>query len=254
MTRQYNDYFIISDKNISTFEKTSILEIKKVILNHFEELKVDFNYEVCSIQKSKLSCPLFCTKRYNDILPTNFIFLSIVDYNYWCQVVYQLSHEITHCFIYSNNYSVNNKASWIEETICEAMSFYFLNYFYKNWRLCGLYQRNSNYFKFFNNYLNYIIIKKGNGRLDGCKSLQELKEIEKSCQENREDRLENSKQLYKLINKSNIVGLIKYRDYIIDNTLLLDSKRYLNDFPNNSAVKYLCDIQKSIIENDYIHI
>lgn len=29
MTKQYNDYFIISDNNLSSFEKTSIFEIKK---------------------------------------------------------------------------------------------------------------------------------------------------------------------------------------------------------------------------------
>lgn len=254
MAKNYNDYFKISDKNLSNLEKNFILELKKTILNHLEDINVYFNYEICIIQKSKLAYPLFCSKDKNKFLKSDFIFLAIDDYSYYCQVVYQLSHELTHCFIHSNNSKENNKALWIEETICEAMSLYFLKYFYKNWKLCGLYKINNDYNMSFYSYLNNILNKSGNNKLNTCNNLQELTEINDNSQNYRQDRFENVKDLYKLLNKSNIIGLLKYRDYIIPNTILLNIQSYINAFPNNDAIKYLCDIQKTIMKTKETYV
>lgn len=254
MTKRYNDYFIVSDNNLSDFEKISILEIKRTILNYFQEIKIGFNYEVCNIQKSKLPYPIFYSKTVNKNLPTNLMFLAINDYSFWCQVVYQLSHELTHCFICSNNVNENNKASWIEETICESVSLYFLKYFFQNWKLCNLSKLNPSFNVSFNDYLTNILNKNGNNKLNHCKNLQELNDINTNSQNTREDRLENVKDLFRILNKSNIRGIIKYKDYIIPNTILLDSDRYINDYPNNEAIKYLCNIQKSIIKDSEIYV
>lgn len=254
MSQRYNDYFMIIGNNLSDFEKISVLEIKKIIVNHFQDIGIDFNYELCNIEKSKLPYPMFCAKDRNKFLKQNCIFLAIDDYNYWCQVVYQLSHELTHCFIHSNNPKENNKALWIEETICEAISLYFLKYFFQNWKLCNLSKLNPNFNISFKDYLTNILIKTGNNKLKCCKSLEELTIIDKDSQNNRNDRLENVKFLFKILKKTDIVGIIKYKDYIVSNTILLNSDRYINDYPDNEAVKYLCSIQKSIIQESEIYV
>ena len=76
---------------------------------------------------------MFVPKTLNPLLEYEYIMLSVENYSYWCQVIYQLSHELTHCFIYCHNKSENKKSKWIEETICEAISLYFLKYFGSNW-------------------------------------------------------------------------------------------------------------------------
>ena len=67
---------------------------------------------------------------------------------FWAQLVYQLSHEMTHYMFFSyfphadqGNYGEvddKEKSSWNEEIICEAMSLYMLKYMSDNWEKCAL--------------------------------------------------------------------------------------------------------------------
>ena len=68
--------------------------------------------------------------------------------SYWAQMIYQLSHEMTHYAFFSyfphadqSNYSTifeNEQSSWNEEIVCEAMSLYMLKYVADNWEKCSL--------------------------------------------------------------------------------------------------------------------
>lgn len=55
--------------------------------------------------------------------------------------------------------------------------------------------------------------------------------------------------LYKKITKARIWGLLAYKDYVIEDTLILDTQKYRNDFPKNDAVDYICSLQDGIMTN-----
>ena len=122
--------------------------------------------------------PRFCAAEKNNI-PFNMVHLTMQAYSYWCQVVFQLSHELTHYMIYSHCKDESNYASWIEETICEAMSLYFLAWYRDNWEELSLYKYNAVYDKKVGEYLEDELRKEGTERLSRCSSYQELLEIDK---------------------------------------------------------------------------
>ena len=190
--------------------------------------------------------PRFCAAEKNNI-PFNMVHLTMQAYTYWCQVVFQLSHELTHYMIYSHCKDESNYASWIEETICEAMSLYFLEWYRDNWEELSLYKYNAVYDKKVGEYLEDELRKEGTERLSRCGSYQELIEIDRTSQNCREDRRTERNKLFSLIYERDIKGMIYYRDYIIPNSKILDCDRYLQDFPFSAPVKYLCDLQTNIL-------
>jgi hypothetical protein len=92
---------------------------------------------------------------------------------YWAQMVYQLSHEMTHYAFFSyfpradqaNYHEVfeNEQSSWNEETICEAISLYMLKYVADNWAKCSLAKLNSSFDSPLKEYLKNEY-NRGNGR------------------------------------------------------------------------------------------
>lgn len=85
-------------------------------------------------------------KGYPMFFAPNIIFLDVSDTSYWCQVIYQFSHEIFHyyCFLHSYN---RESVKWFEETLCEAYSLLILNLFGNNWEETGLYIYNPEFAK-----------------------------------------------------------------------------------------------------------
>lgn len=241
--RCYNDYFVIGTAEVcSTEEILDLTILKEMILDHFEELGLDFDYKRKVIYKNKEDKPFFCVKQNKP----SFINLHVKSMFYWSQVIFQLSHEMTHCFIECHNPKVMT-VSWIEETICEAMSLYFLNFYSKNWKKCELEIFNANYNKYIEDYLDDNLEDEGTDRLENCSSLKELKDIEKTSTTQREDRNNEMKKLFTYIKKENIEGLINYRDYIIEDSILLDTKKYRSKYPDNKAVEYICSLQDNIL-------
>ena len=190
--------------------------------------------------------PRFCPAEINGS-PLHQIHLSMMNYSYWCQVIFQLSHELAHYFIYCHCKDESRYASWLEETICEAMSLYFLARYRDNWKELSLYKCNAVYDKTVGEYLENELRKEGTERLSRCSSYQELLEIDETSQECREDRRIERNKLFSLICERDIKGMIFYRDYIIPNSKILDCDRYLQDFPFSAPVKYLCDLQTNIL-------
>ncbi len=239
----YKDYFKCENNR-------SIQIIKDIIVTHFETLDLDFDFKEKEIINTNYNSPRFCPTTLNPTFDIDKIFLSVNSYNYWCQVVYQLSHELAHCFVYCYNNSEKNKASWIEETICEAISLYFLNYFYKNWDKIELSINSPNYKAGIWEYLNDVLNEEGTKVLSNSKGYYELMEIEKYSQEKREDRRFEMFQLYFKLSDKNIKELVNYRDYIIENKKILNTEEYIKSFPNNEAVLFLCSLQNSILSGE----
>lgn len=238
---KYSDFFEIENGENKFFLKI----ILKEILNVFEQLGIEYDNQQRVIF-GNIPCPRFCIKEDNPI-PFDQIHLTMSNYTCWCQIIYQLSHELTHCFIHCHNNNRSFYASWIEETICESMSLFFLAYFRDHWNESELYEVNENYSTSIADYLDDIIFSRGNNRLSDCKNQDELMEINKTSQEQREDRKNEMIELYQMLVSDDIKGLICYRDHIVQGKKILDTKKYRSAYPNNAAVKYLCDLQDNII-------
>lgn len=222
--------------------------ICKEIIAYFQNLQIRMDEMPIDI-KGGMPCPRFCPAEIN-ILGFHQIHLTMTNYSYWCQVIFQLSHELTHYFIYCYCKDERQKASWIEETICEAISLYFLAWYGENWEKTLIYRYNTGYGKSVNEYLENEIQNKGTRRLTLCQSYQELMEIDRTSQERREDRQAERNELFNLIHARDILGLISYRDYIIQDKKILDCDRYLEDYAYNFPVRYLCDLQKKVLSED----
>lgn len=219
--------------------------INNDILAFFRELEITGDDKPLVIVGG-MPCPRFCPAEINN-LEFHQVHLTMTNYSYWCQVIYQLSHELTHYFIYCHCKDERRKASWIEETVCEAMSLYFLAWYRNNWKTLSLYKFKSGYDINVGKYLEEELEKKGTERLTHCRSYEELLKIDEASQDCREDRKTERNTLFSLIHERDIRGLILYRDYIIPNKKILDCDKYLRDFPFNAPVKYLCDLQTNIL-------
>lgn len=243
---EYDYYFdILNGKN-----KDNLKIILHEILAVFEKIGLDFDCKPINIQYQNKGYPQFCLVKENPGLEKDTICLTVSDYSYWCQTVYQLSHELTHCFIHCHNMDKRYYSSWVEETICEAVSLYFLAYFRDNWANTQLYPYNPKYSESFAQYHKGVELKDGNNRLSNCRGYDNLMDIERTSQDKREDRKNEMLDLYPLISERNIKGLIYYRDFVIKDSKILDTENYITAYPDNMAVNYLCELQDKILRSD----
>ena len=98
-------------------------------------------------------------------------------------------------------------------------------------------------------YLNNQLFKNGNYRLTNCSNVAELQEINQTSESRREDRREEMHNLYRLI-KTNLIdfeGLMHYRDFVVPDTILLESKRYQMAYPSSKTIQYLCRLQENAL-------
>lgn len=158
-----------------------------------------------------------------------------------------MSHEITHAGIQYNSPSDSESISWIEETICEAMSLFFLKRAACTWEKIKPDWFDESYKDDIDSYLKDMLSETGTDELTKCTNLKMLKSIDRESQNNRNTRKNEMHKLFSYIDDTSIFGLISYRKYIMAGTILLDTKKYKRDFCDNEAVAYLCDLQDKII-------
>lgn len=125
--------FVIADTDAQL--GTTFLEyekkIAKGILHYIEQVYTEQgiifpdNGEMYIIKSPSSINPRFCLGSKNNFA-NDFIIITAKKLLYWCQALFQISHEMTHAGIQYNSPSDSESISWIEETICEAMSLFFL--------------------------------------------------------------------------------------------------------------------------------
>lgn len=194
--------------------------------------------------------PIFYSRIVNPRFVYNTVVLNCTNFLYWCQVIYQLSHELAHCTISRmNDGSRVNEVSWIEETICEATSLYCLKWFSENWTLISLSSLSPTFSISIKSYLDSCLERNGTNRLSCCKSVYELEEINRTSQMRREDRLNEMNLLYSLIRNDDLVALFSYRNYVLGGTVTMDTDAYSRAYQSVGAIQYLCSIQNKIYMN-----
>lgn len=226
-------------------------EIAKSILEFVEQI-----YKICGIsfpnkkfiiQKTPTApCPRFCEGSKNHC-ENDFVIITTKSLTYWCQAVYQISHEITHAAIHYNSSPESKCISWIEETICEVMSLFSLKQAIINWDSIKPQDFDQSYKESISEYLADLLSEEGTNELTNIKGIEELKQINETSQRNRNTRKSEMHKLFLCLDNNNIHGLINYRKYILYGTILLDTKKYKTEFHNNNAVAYLCNLQDNVV-------
>lgn len=197
---------------------------------------------------------MFCPKEDNPGQDSDWIILSTSSYSFWCQVIYQLSHELTHCIIYNLNRNKASKISWVEESICELMSLVLLRHFADSWNECSLSVNNRGYSESIRSYLSNLLDERGNHRLSNCHSWQELLSINHTSQSQREDRKAEVYKLYYLIKLSDIEGLLHYKDFVSPTLLLINTQQYRAAFPQNKSIDMICSLQEHSLQDSNTYV
>lgn len=227
-------------------------EIAKGILHYIEQVYTEQgiifpdNGEIYIIKSPSSINPRFCLGSKNNFA-NDFIIITAKKLLYWCQALFQISHEMTHAGIQYNSPSDSESISWIEETICEAMSLFFLKRAACTWEKIKPDWFDESYKDDIDSYLKDMLSETGTDELTKCTNLKMLKSIDRESQNNRNTRKNEMHKLFSYIDDTSIFGLISYRKYIMAGTILLDTKKYKRDFFDNEAVAYLCDLQDKII-------
>jgi hypothetical protein len=157
--------------------------------------------------------------------------LRVKSSDYWSQVVYQFSHELTHFVIRQYKSNKNMYVNWFEETICEAMSLYCLKKVAERWDECELYKINPGYRQSLTGYMEDEYIKKGSDILKNCNSYKQLMKIEEEATADRDARNNERNYLFNLFvaSREYVRLIVQYPKYIRkEHGLLIDFDYWLN--------------------------
>lgn len=110
-------------RNFTEWEKY----IVNYLLNEYIDLTgKDLNGIKLTIQNvPSMNCPITCPRRRNLGQEEDFVIYLNSKSNCWCQMIYQLAHELGHLFM--DCYPIRKTLNWIDECLCELLSIIFLN-------------------------------------------------------------------------------------------------------------------------------
>ena len=161
---------------------------------------------------------------------------------YWCQVLFQWSHELGHFFTrqHKPRSRLTQMIAWFEETFCEALSNLALEYAADHWSECDLTSQNPDYAAAIRTYLSNLL----NGHDDvhppahdvdaspsiphsiprtfprsvlrDCVTLEDLANLEKTCTADRDGRMVERDLLYQHLRRvpSSAATVARYARYI----------------------------------------
>jgi hypothetical protein len=195
------------------------------------------NKENCAVNNDKNGS--YPQMTYHSVEKLLYITLNSSNLSYWAQLIYQLSHEMTHylCRQYRNDFGSNyNSLSWFEETICEAISLFVLKIASEKWHTNHLSEINPKFSEALNDYyMNELskkpVINNGDIFIKNISSLSELEYINNLAEDKRELRVNARNKTFDLLCSSRIEDiqkLIGYNDYIKENSrnLLIDFEKW----------------------------
>ena len=153
--------------------------------------------------------------------------------NYWAQYIYQLSHELTHYVIHQQKKDKEAIVRWFEETICEAMSLYILKTSSLRWIECSLSSINPNYGAALMDYFKNIYNETAPSTLEKCHTLDDLKEVENSCETRRDERgIERNHLLNNFLEYPDSISAFIYYPLYMRGNLQIDFAKWKENSPS----------------------
>ena len=227
-----------------TYQTKSLKHILEHMLIKFEIIfgRHIMESEDCDVYiESNSECPMLITST-----PRLLIRLSVESATYWSQVIYQLSHELCHYTLRQTSCG-NESLKWVEETLCEAMSMYILEYFYETWDDFVLSRDYPNYREHIKNYLMGIYEEEYGIGLADCKNKNQLIQLNIVSERDRQERVRERNIVYNIFkSKPEKIRLIdQYQSYRDD--IIIDFNKW-KDKSNEIFIEELSQIQP-ILDN-----
>lgn len=236
---------LLTDDERKTFEPiyhTMLLGFKTLFIDDFTE------NEICDVFNApNASSPMLITNYHSNKVA---IRLATAGSGYWCQWIYQLSHELCHYFIRQRK-DKEIILKWIEETVCEAVSLYMLDYFVKNWKSCPLSSQCTDYYKHIETYLENELRQEFSRTLPTCATREKFQEFEDRCQEDRAQRIYERNQLYQVLlkNPKDFACILDYTKFISeDNKLLINFEVWKKRYGENNVIEFFINIQPRLLD------
>ena len=203
--------------------------------------KEAMNHATCIIYNDPNSeCPMHITN-----FEVRLIRLHQKKTSYWAQTIYQLSHEMCHYAIMYGKYNKDTYIKWLEETMCEAFSYYMLEYCGINWNKCELAKNNPSFKISIIQYLNEELEIKPNNLFILCNSVEKLRQYDRIAEKDRETRRRERKMLYEAIRiePTEAAAFMDYELYINPDTgITINWNRWIQDSKLN-IIRVMRDIQ-----------
>lgn len=151
----------------------------------------------------------------------------------WNQYIYHLAHELTHYVIRQYKEDKEAIVKWFEETICEAMSLYILKASSLRWSECSLSSINPNYGAALMDYFKKVYNETAPSALKKCHTLDDLKEVENSCETQRDERgIERNYLLNNFLEYPNSISAFIYYPLYMRGDLQIDFAKWKENSPS----------------------
>lgn len=112
--------------NLWGFTNYEISIVYNIVYDYIKLMKMDagvVKLKICNIPER--SYPITCPKRMNVLQQEDYVIYLCHQANYWCQMIYQLAHELGHFFM--RCYPEKHNLKWLSECLCEMSSIVFLH-------------------------------------------------------------------------------------------------------------------------------
>jgi len=239
--RDQNKYleslFVFLHKEFSSiFDADVVNRIKCTIYNDKDSVSPYIHY--VSEKELKIRLHLSCT-------------------SYWCQVVFQLAHEMTH-YVFCQNYDYRKYygSKWNEEIVCEAMSMYMLKQLADKWKECDLSnydrQRRTSYARAI---YTYVADERRKGTENVLKSSQEaidvsvFRELNRTAGSDRENHRAETNYLYDLLitlEKEQIKPIVLDMYKYLKDDCYIDYESWIKEAKYPDVIEKLSKIQPDI--------
>ena len=177
---------------------------------------------------------------------------------YWCQLVFQLAHEMTH-YIYCQTYEYTKLygSKWNEEIVCEAMTLYMLKQLADKWEDCVLsqydrYRRTP----FSSSIYTYAANERNKEAASALKSsqeavtIQEFTALNRTASGDREDHRAETNYLYDLLvtlEKEQIAPIILEMYHYLREDCYIDYESWISKAKYPEVIRKLSKIQPNIV-------
>lgn len=220
-----------------SFQECPDVEYTKAIFNfllpEYERIfgTAVMNHEVCCIYNDPASeGPML---QYGNPL---YIRTNLSSLGFWCQEIFQLSHEMCHYVIRQKKKHKEFVLSWFEEVLCEAMSLYALYYAASHWNQCTLHSINPTYGKSIADYFNNEYNSPATNGLKECTTFEKLSEYErqKLSESHRESHVNERNTVFAAIlqHPEEAKCFLDYENYVrSQDELTLDFDKWYQDNP-----------------------
>lgn|GEM_PF-3537327 len=179
------------------------------------------------------------------------ICMEVSSFMYWSQVVYQQTYLLGKLYFEREEPEKSRRVTWAEELVCSALCYRALRWFAKHWEsVRPLSEWALEYQDFFLDYIEEDSQLPGTGFLSKIRGYEALMAFDAEAAEDdrMRDYAEEMTALDKAMEGASFAPLFKLRAFSREGRHILETELYQAAYPDHPGIQYLCDLQKTILE------